>query len=84
MMRMSWRSSITLGERLATPPGSKRVNPHGTRPRAVRWNQLSFAVMGYLAMTEIDWTVIGSALLLVSWFGFLLFLLYFSPAIVLP
>jgi hypothetical protein len=42
---------------------------------------LSFAVMGILAMTEIDWTVVGSALLLVSWFGFLLLLLYFSPAI---
>jgi hypothetical protein len=37
--------------------------------------------MGCLAMTEIDWTVVGSALLLVSWFGFLLLLLYFSPAI---
>jgi hypothetical protein len=36
---------------------------------------------GILAMAEIDWTVVGSALLLVSWFGFLLLLLYFSPAI---
>jgi hypothetical protein len=37
--------------------------------------------MGYLAMAEIDWPAVGSALLLGSWFGFLLLLLYFSPAI---
>jgi hypothetical protein len=50
----------------------------GTTPWAVRSIQLSFA--GVLAMTEIDWTVVGSALLLVGWFGFLLLLLYFSLA----
>jgi hypothetical protein len=37
-----------------------------------------------LAMTEIDWTLIGSALLLVGWFGFLLLLLFFSAATMLP
>jgi hypothetical protein len=48
----------------------------------VRSIQLSFA--GVLAMTEIDWTVVGSVLLLVGWFGFLLLLLYFSPATIPP
>jgi hypothetical protein len=32
--------------------------------------------VGVLAMTETDWPAVGSALLLVCWFGFLLFLLY--------
>jgi hypothetical protein len=36
--------------------------------------QLSFA--GVPAMTEIDWPAVGSALLLVCWFGFLCLLLY--------
>jgi hypothetical protein len=35
-------------------------------------------------MTETDWTAVGSALLLVGWFGFLLFLLYFSAATMPP
>jgi hypothetical protein len=29
-------------------------------------------------MTETDWAVVGSTLLLVCWFGFLLLLLYFA------
>jgi hypothetical protein len=37
---------------------------------------LSFALMGALAMTETDWSVVGPALLLVGWFGFLCLLLY--------
>jgi hypothetical protein len=33
---------------------------------------------GGLAMIETDWAFVGSTLLLVGWFGFLLVLLYFS------
>jgi hypothetical protein len=40
--------------------------------------------MGVLAMTQTDWTVVGPALLLVGWFGFLLLLLYFSAGTMPP
>jgi hypothetical protein len=90
---VSWRPSaicrsITLGDRLAysLPRVQKGLKPGAVhaleldRGPCVRANCHS-QWMGCLAMTEIDWTVVGSALLLVSWFGFLLLLLYFSPAI---
>jgi hypothetical protein len=41
--------------------------------------------MGVMAMTETDWPLIGSALLaLALWFGFLLFLLYYSATTMPP
>jgi hypothetical protein len=46
--------------------GGEATQPASPIPFAVR----------VLAMTDIDWTIVGSAVLLVRWFGFLLLLLY--------
>jgi hypothetical protein len=67
---------------LDRPP---ELQERGLRVSARVWNLPAARALrsivirgGGTAMTETDWTVIGSTLLLVCWFGFLLLLLYFS------
>jgi hypothetical protein len=77
---------ITVREIVSRKPRRKR--PMKRLPNALELDRgpalKPMVICGLLAMTEIDWTVVGSALLLVGWFGFLLLLLYFSPATMPP
>jgi hypothetical protein len=73
-------------------PTSKVSPSRAAAPSPMCWNLIAGRALkpivirgdGGTAMTETDWTAVGSALLLACWFGFLLLLLYFLTATMPP
>jgi hypothetical protein len=73
------------------PAGARKVSVPPLSP--ARWNlnagralrPIVIRGMAVMAMTGTDWPLVGSALLaLALWFGFLLFLLYYSATTMPP